>query len=191
MLIHIMRFRREGARRFLRYTEERFPGSMMLGDCGAFTYRALAEPPYRAEDTVDFYADGGFSHGCSPDHLIFDFNDEDSERVRADVSDDIKQRFDITLQNGAEFYSAAKRLGSKFTPLGVVQGWSATSMAEAAASLVRMGYDYLAIGGTVPLKIEQLERALVSIRGLSRAPFGYTFLALEKLNHLRSLNAVE
>lgn len=183
----LMRFRREGARRFLRYTEERFPGSMMLGDCGAFTYRALAEPPYRAEDTVDFYADGGFSHGCSPDHLIFDFNDEDSERVRADVSDDIKQRFDITLQNGAEFYSAAKRLGSKFTPLGVVQGWSATSMAEAAASLVRMGYDYLAIGGTVPLKIEQLERALVSIRGAIPSAVRLHVLGFGKIESLAVL----
>src|SRR4051812_28941777 len=35
----LMRFRREGARCFLRYPEERFPGSLMIGDCGAFTYR--------------------------------------------------------------------------------------------------------------------------------------------------------
>ncbi len=160
----LMRFRREGARRFLRYTEDRFPGSMMLGDCGAFTYRSLAEPPYKSEDTVEFYADGGFSHGCSPDHLIFDFNDENAERTRGDVSEDVRRRYDITLQNGAEFISCARRLGHKFTPLGVVQGWSATSMGEAAASLVKMGYDYLAIGGTVPLKVEQLQRALASIR---------------------------
>jgi hypothetical protein len=159
-----MRFRREGARRFLRYTEDRFPGSMMFGDCGAFTYRALAEPPYRAEDTVEFYADGGFSHGCSPDHLIFDFTDDQSPRASAAVSDEIKRRFDITLQNGAEFLPASKRLGARFTPLGVVQGWSAASMAEAAASLVKMGYDYLAIGGTVPLKVDQLDRALAAIR---------------------------
>ena len=42
----LMRFRREGARRFLRYSLERFPGSMLMGDCGAFTYRNLPEPPY-------------------------------------------------------------------------------------------------------------------------------------------------
>ena len=71
----LMRFRREGARRFLRYPLERFPGSMLMGDCGAFTYRNLPEPPYSAEDTAEFYADGGFTHGCSPDHLIFDFDE--------------------------------------------------------------------------------------------------------------------
>ncbi|QYU67178.1 hypothetical protein J4558_19820 [Leptolyngbya sp. 15MV] len=160
----LMRFRREGARRFLRYPEERFPGSIMMGDCGAFTYRSMPEPPYRPEDTVEFYADGGFTHGCSPDHLIFDFDSEAAERSPSEVSEEIRGRFDITQQNAAEFFAAAKRLGNRFTPMGVVQGWSASSMADAAAALTRMGYDYLALGGTVPLKIEQLVRAVAAVR---------------------------
>ncbi|MGC8732697.1 MAG: hypothetical protein ACP5RC_10620, partial [Halothiobacillaceae bacterium] len=76
-----MRFRREGARRFLRYPLDRFPASILMGDCGAFTYRNLPEPPYSAADTAEFYADGGFTHGCSPDHLIFDFDDADVIRT--------------------------------------------------------------------------------------------------------------
>ena len=40
-----MRFRREGARKFLRYPLERFPGSMMMGDCGAFTYETFLNHP--------------------------------------------------------------------------------------------------------------------------------------------------
>lgn len=159
----LMRFRREGARRFLRYQEEQFPGSLMFGDCGAFTYRAMPVPPYQAEDTVDFYGDGGFTHGCSPDHLIFDFDAAGAERDLADVPDDVRTRFEITLDNAAEYIRLSRRLGPVFTPLGVIQGWSASSMADAAASLVRMGYDYLAVGGTVPLKIDQLCRALASI----------------------------
>lgn len=160
----LMRFRREGARRFLRYQEDRFPGSLMFGDCGAFTYRNMPEPPYRAEDTVEFYGDGGFSHGCSPDHLIFDFDPVGEERGREMVEEATRARFDITLQYAAEFKESARRLGRDFTPMGVIQGWSAPSMAAAAASLVRMGYDYLAVGGTVPLKIDQLCRALRAIR---------------------------
>ena len=160
----LMRFRREGARRFLRYPESDFPGSMMLGDCGAFTYRNMPEPPYRAADTVEFYADGGFTHGCSPDHLIFDFDPAEAERPRHEVPADTLARFDITLENAAEFRREAARLGSGFTPMGVIQGWSAASMADSAAALVRMGYDYLAVGGTVPLKIDQLCRALAAIR---------------------------
>ncbi len=160
----LMRFRREGARRFLRYPKERFPGSMMLGDCGAFTYRNMQEPPYRAGDTAEFYADGGFDHGCSPDHLIFDFDEEETDRSVTDVPEDVRRRYEITLQNAAEFKDEARRLGSGFTPMGVVQGWSAKSMAQAAADLAAMGYDYLALGGTVPLRIGQLTRALAEIR---------------------------
>lgn len=159
----MMRFRREGARRFLRYSEEQFPGSMLMGDCGAFTYRNLAEPPYRAADTAAFYADGGFTHGCSPDHLIFDF-DEGDGRTAKEVPEDTLARFQITLQYAAEFLPEGRRVGRHFTPMGVIQGWSAASMAEAARQLAGMGYDYLAIGGTVPLKVDQLRRALAAIR---------------------------
>jgi len=160
----LMRFRREGARRFLRYPKDRFPGSMMMGDCGAFTYRNMNEPPFRAEDTVEFYSDGEFDHGCSPDHMIFDFDDEDLHRAIGDVPEDTRRRFEITLQNADEYKEAARRLGPRFTPMGVIQGWSAASMADAAADLVAMGYDYLALGGTVPLRIGQLTRALAAIR---------------------------
>ena len=159
-----MRFRREGARKFLRYSDDHYPDSMMVGDCGAFTYRNMPEPPFHADDTAEFYADGGFSHGCAPDHLIFDFDDAGAERSSSEVPRDIKARFEVTLQNAAEFKVAAKRVGPSFTPLGVIQGWSATSMAASAAALARMGYDYLAVGGTVPLRISQICRALSAIR---------------------------
>ncbi|AZO75991.1 tRNA-guanine transglycosylase DpdA [Mesorhizobium sp. M1D.F.Ca.ET.043.01.1.1] len=160
----LMRFRREGARRFLRYPKERFPDSMMMGDCGAFTYRNLPEPPYRAADTVEFYGDGGFTHGCSPDHLIFDFDDQGAERLPSEVPEDTRRRFEITQQNAAEFIHAAKSLGPRFVPMGVIQGWSAPSMADAAVGLAKMGYNYLAVGGTVPLRIEQIRRALAAVR---------------------------
>lgn len=160
----LMRFRREGARRFLRYPLERFPGSILLGDCGAFSYRNLPEPPYHADDTAEFYADGGFTHGCSPDHLIFDFDDVGVTRTLSDVPEDVRGRYEITLQNASEFHRAAKTLGPAFTPMGVIQGWSAESMAQAACNLADMGYDYLAIGGTVPLKIEQISRVLGALR---------------------------
>jgi len=160
----LMRFRREGARRFLRYSLERFPGSMLMGDCGAFTYRNLPEPPYKADDTAEFYADGGFTHGCSPDHLIFDFDSVGMARTLSDVPEDVRRRYEITLQNAAEFFKVGASIGGGFTPMGVIQGWSADSMAQAACKLASMGYDYLAIGGTVPLKIDQLRRVLQSIR---------------------------
>jgi hypothetical protein len=183
----LMRFRREGARRFLRYPESRFPDSMMMGDCGAFTYRNLPEPPYSADDTAEFYADGGFTHGCSPDHLIFDFDEPGVDRSLADVPDDVRKRYEITLQNAAEFYHAGGRLGGGFTPMGVIQGWSGASMAQAAQSLADMGYDYLAIGGTVPLKIDQIRRVLAALRDALPSRVRLHLLGFGKIEELASL----
>jgi hypothetical protein len=183
----LMRFRREGARKFLRYSEDRFPGSLLFGDCGAFTYRNRPTPPYGAEDTVDFYGDGGFTHGCSPDHLIFDFDPADTERDRSSVSADVRARFDVTLAYAAEFKNHAARLGPTFTPLGVIQGWSAPSMADAAANLSRMGYDYLALGGTAMLKIEQLERALAAVRDAIPSHVRLHVLGFGKIEQLQTL----
>jgi hypothetical protein len=182
-----MRFRREGARRFLRYDEKRFPHSMMMGDCGAFTYRNLPRPPFGADDTVAFYADGGFTHGCSPDHLIFDFDDDGSNRSVADAPQAVLDRYEITLQNASEFKAAACRIGRHFTPMGVVQGWSAPSMADAAASLVRMGYDYLAIGGMVPLKIDQICRALAAVRNVIPPNVKLHVLGFGKIENLADI----
>jgi hypothetical protein len=158
-----MRFRRDGARAFLRYSEKRFPGSLVFGDCGAFQYREQEVPPYTAADTAEFYADGGFTHGCSVDHVIFDFDDEPARRPR-EVPLPIRQRYQVTLSLAADFLRESKRIGKHFTPLGVVQGWSAQSMAEAAAKLAKMGYAYLAVGGMVPLDEPQIHRALGAIR---------------------------
>ena len=183
----LMRFRREGARRFLRYPLDRFPGSLLMGDCGAFTYRNLPEPPYSAEDTAEFYADGGFTHGCSPDHLIFDFDDAGVTRNLRDVPDDVRRRYEITLQNAAEFFEAAKGIGTGFTPMGVIQGWSAESMAEAARNLASMGYDYLAIGGTVPLKIDQIRRVLHTLRDALPDRIRLHLLGFGKIEELATL----
>lgn len=157
-----MRFRRDGARTFLRLDNERFRDLPIFGDCGAFSYHREETPPYTPQDTVEFYADAGFTHGCSTDHIIFEF--DESALGMTGGSDDAKRRFDITLENAAAFRQETLAVGAGFTPLGVIQGWSPASMAEAARRLVAMGYDYLAVGGTVPLKSAQIRAALTAIR---------------------------
>ncbi len=156
-----MRFRRVGAREFLRLNKPEFAGLSLFGDCGAFTYVAEEKPPYTPGDTMEFYHDCGFSHGCSVDHIIFDFDDTVTGMTGAGV--EAQRRYDITLENADAFLTEA-RWDKAFTPLGVVQGWSPDSMAEAARRLVAMGYDYLAIGGMVPLKADQIKRCLSAIR---------------------------
>lgn len=156
-----MRFRRVGAREFLRLTKPAFADLALFGDCGAFTYVAETVPPYTPADTMEFYADCGFTHGCSVDHIIFDF--DETVVGMAGGSDEAHRRFEITLENASAFIGEARHAPG-LTPLGVIQGWSPDSMAEAARRLVAMGYDYLAIGGMVPLKADQIKRCLMAIR---------------------------
>lgn len=160
-----MRFRREGARAFLRYPEDKFPGSMLMGDCGAFTYRDAEAPIYSVDDTLGFYADGGFTHGCSVDHLIFDFFDDDRE-----PTSEARRRQALTLDLADDFLQTAAALGPGFTPVGVIQGWSPTSMAAAAARLVAMGYRSLALGGMARASTAEIEKALSAINAEIAAP---------------------
>lgn len=157
-----MRFRRVGARAFLRLDGPAFARLPIFGDCGAFTYHKEDVPPYTPEDTAEFYDDGGFTHGCSVDHVIFGF-DETLAGTEGGTSEE-RRRFQITLENADAFFRACHHLSNRFTPLGVIQGWSPGSMAEAARRLWAMGYTYLAVGGTVPLKSPQIKACLQAIR---------------------------
>jgi hypothetical protein len=164
-----MRFRRDGARAFLRLDTPELEDQLIYGDCGAFSYSDYDKPPYTPTEILEFYEDGGFSHGCSVDHIIFEFErDMKGMECFADreKASRVKERFDITLENAEAFYKECSNLSYPFTPLGVVQGWSPGSMAEAARRLVAMGYDYLAIGGMVPLNGLSVHMALKAIREL-------------------------
>lgn len=156
------RMLRDGVRRFLRYGGPRFKDAMVMGDCGAFAYVDHPVPAYTPEEVVQFYTEAGFTHGVSPDHIIFDC-DLSNPPERA-VDPDTRQRFAITLANAEVFLGLVRREGMPFEPVGPVQGWSPKSMAEAAYRLERMGYGYLAIGGLVPLKVDAIKAVLIAIR---------------------------
>lgn len=158
---HAMRFRRVGARAFLRMDTPALKSMPIYGDCGAFTYVQEKVPPYSAEEMAAFYADGGFTHGCSVDHIIFAFRPQATGLTGAEG--DERERFDITLANAEAFLKATRSIAG-FTPMGAVQGWSPESMAGAAHSLEKMGYRYLAIGGMVPLASPDIHLALKAIR---------------------------
>jgi hypothetical protein len=157
-----MRFRRVGAREFLRLDKPQFEHLPIFGDCGAFTYHKEDKPPYTPEDTAEFYDDARFTHGCSVDHIIFDF--DEGLKGMDGGTEEARRRFEITLENASAFRTATAHMSARFTPMGVIQGWSPGSMAEGARRLVAMGYDYLALGGTVPLKASQIKSCLAAIR---------------------------
>jgi hypothetical protein len=157
-----MRFYRVGAREFLRLNDPKYDNMPIFGDCGAFSYAQADTPPYSPEEIVEFYNSCGFTHGCSVDHIIFDFSENCKDLEGG--SEDAKRRFDITLENADIFLKAHQAQNSTFVPLGAVQGWSPDSMAEASRRLCAMGYNYLAVGGLVPLKTPQIHKIIQAIR---------------------------
>jgi len=156
------RMLRDGARKFLRFGGPQFQDLPLMGDCGAFAYVEHEKPAYSPQEVVDFYIDAGFTHGVSPDHIIFSCDTTNPGRDAVDPA--VANRYEITYENAKEFFCIVKRANFPFVPMGAVQGWSPLSMAASASRLEKLGYRYLAIGGLVPLKVEVIHQVLKAIR---------------------------
>lgn len=156
------RMLRDGVRPFLRFDGPQYQDAMVMGDCGAFAYVQQEKPAYSPKQVFEFYAAARFTHGVSPDHIIFACEIDNPPREA--VEEDIRFRFDLTLENAREFMRICKDNGMPFEPMGAVQGWSPQSIAQAAKQLEDMGYRYLAIGGLVPLKVDVIHKVLRALR---------------------------
>jgi len=176
------RMLRDGIRKFLRFGGPKFKSSMVMGDCGAFAYADSPKPAYSPEEVLEFYADAGFTHGVSPDHIIFDC--DTSNPPKTAVADAVLERYDITLTNAKQFIGLCKAEGLPFEPIGAVQGWSPSSLATAAVLLEKMGYRYLAIGGLVPLKVEVIHQVLSTIRGAIKPETKIHLLGFAKADNI-------
>ena len=176
------RLLRDGARQFLRFSGPAHKDAMLMGDCGAFAYVNHPVPAYTPQDVVEFYTEAGFTHGISPDHIIFDCDPLNPPATAVD--DAIRQRYEITLSNAEAFLGLTQRDKAPFQPLGAVQGWSPQSMAEAAKRLERMGYRYLAIGGLVPLRVDAIKNVLRTIRAVISPRTNIHLLGFAKADHI-------
>ncbi len=159
-IMQSQRFKREGASKFLRYTD-----GPIFGDSGAFSYVNLEKPPYDNSEMVDYYMQCGFTHAVAVDHIIFEYDKRfDGNDPDFEVNDEMQNRYNITQENAKEFIQIAKEKNASFEPIGVAQAWSPKSMQEASKSLVDMGYTYIALGGLVPLDVDQCEEIIAAVR---------------------------
>jgi hypothetical protein len=163
---HRQRFYREGVRNFFRLDQVRGPRIETLGDCGAFTYIGDEVPPYSTDEVISFYDENEFDAGVSVDHVITAFEGGAQTQL---IDSPHKPRYDLTLRLAEEFLGRHRERGCSFTPVGVVQGWSAQTYAAAVSSLQEMGYERIAIGGLVPLKTYEILSVLDAIEAV-RAP---------------------
>ncbi|MGW4126969.1 tRNA-guanine transglycosylase DpdA [Amycolatopsis japonica] len=155
------RLYRQGARKFFRLDHAGRTLEIM-GDCGAFNYIREDVPPYSPDDVIDFYEGCGFDLGVSVDHVIFGYDPATDNGADADGLQDWRRRQEITLELATEFLVKVRKEAS-FEPLGVAQGWSPGSYAHSVASLQKMGYSRIALGGMVPLKTQDIMTCLAAI----------------------------
>jgi hypothetical protein len=183
------RLLRVGVREFFRLDER--PGSRALvtmGDCGAFSYVREKEPPYSVDEVLDFYAECGFDYGISVDHVIlaYDSGLDDTFPGLTVVSAEIRRRQEITLQLAAEFLRRHRARRLAFRPMGVAQGWSPRSYAEAVKALQKMGYRKIAVGGMVPLKTQEILQVLEAIDTVRRADTALHLLGVTRTDHVEA-----
>ena len=158
-----------GVHRFLRVPRE-FP---IMGDCGAFDYIMADVPPYTTDDVIDYYTRLGFDYGVSVDHLI----------VTA-TEDQKNFRYELTINNAEEFIKAHHKAGLMWEPIGAVQGWDPESYAKAAEQYVKMGYQYIGLGGLVRSSTPDILLVLSKVKQVVPSRVGIHLFGLARLKAL-------
>ncbi|MCY1073968.1 tRNA-guanine transglycosylase DpdA [Archangium lansingense] len=178
------RLLRRGAPEFFRL--ERAPHPLkIMGDCGAFTYVAEEVPPYSVDEVLEFYGNCRFDMGVSLDHVILEFKPAaDTPGSGVEIAEPVRDRQKLTLELAQEFLHKHKVGRYSFEPLGVAQGWSPKSYAAAVKALQKMGYDYIALGGMVPLKTPELHMCLEEIQTVRKPGTRLHLLGVTRTEHL-------
>lgn len=167
------RINRFGVHRFLRVPRE-FP---IMGDCGAFGYINEKVPPYATDEILEYYSRLDFDFGVSIDHLI----------VTATESEK-KERYELTVENAAEFLKKHRKAKLPWTPIGAVQGWDAKSYAAAAKKCVAMGYDYIGLGGLVRTSTPEILEVLEKVHEVVPSSVKVHLFGLARIASMRAFS---
>jgi hypothetical protein len=125
-----------------------------FGDCGAFNYINLDEPPekFTPENIAFLYNKLGFDYGVSVDHLVVETiveKDGKEKKRRILIKKEKQARIKLSLDNAEKFLHTCKNNNYTFMPIGSAQGDSPKSYKKSVEALVEMGYEYIALGGLV------------------------------------------
>lgn len=124
------------------------PQHILMGDCGAFSYRRLTAPPFTTDKVIQLYNDLQVDIGASIDHIPFGEVERDGKLSPLSAAE-AQSRVELTAKLAGEFIHSARDT-SRFVPMGVIQARTPDEYASMAQGYVRMGYDYIALGGLVP-----------------------------------------
>ncbi|MEZ4314238.1 MAG: hypothetical protein R3F14_39970 [Polyangiaceae bacterium] len=90
----------------------------------------------------------------------------------------------MTLELARDFLDRCRKSKLPFEPLGVAQGWSPRSYAHATVELQKMGYQYIAVGGMVPLKTPEILASLAAMNEVRRGETRLHLLGVTRTEHL-------
>ncbi|MFM2219859.1 MAG: hypothetical protein RL240_4177 [Planctomycetota bacterium] len=166
-----------GIHKFLRLeaTSQR-PKLEAMGDCGSFSFANEDEPPFTVDEVIDFYGQCHFDLGISLDHVILGYQTDLSK----EIPDDWRRRHQMTIELANEFKIKSKQL-ENFTAMGAAQGWDPLSYRESVEALQKMGYDYIAVGGLVPLKTREILDVLAEISTVRKSKTRIHLLGISRL----------
>jgi hypothetical protein len=182
------RFLRVGVREYFRLADRQLT---TMGDCGAFTYVKEDRPPYSPPQVADFYEDCGFDYGLSVDHVILSYRADLDNQLNGfeQVPPDWRSRQNLTLELAEQFLEYHRRKQYKFTPIGVAQGWSPASYAHAVVELQRIGYKYIAFGGFVPLKTNDILACLKAASAVRNQATEFHLLGITRCENVAAFSA--
>lgn len=170
------RLLREGARDFFRLPDD----MMSMGDCGSFSWASKPAPRVSVEDVVDFYERSQVDAGLALDHIIFDYQPHRSPH------DEWVRRWRLTLELALEFKLESDRRRSSYEPVGVAQGWSPKSYADAVWWLQRFGYRRIAIGGMATSKSTAILDVLHAIAEVRKPKTELHLLGAGRVDHMEA-----
>src|SRR5439155_15337158 len=114
------------------------------------------------------------------------FQPELDERIPAldVVPEEWRERQKITLELAEEFMKCSASQRCRFAPVGVAQGWSPASYANAVKELQKLGYRYIALGGMVPLKTNEILSCLRRVKKVIRRGTRLHLLGVTRLDRI-------
>jgi hypothetical protein len=184
----VQRLKRLGVREFLRLDQTHFAKRIeTMGDCGSFTYVNESEPPFTVSDVIEFYLDCKFDLGLSLDHVVLGYSNDDAKVAPHELTE-WKRRFDLTTQLADDFLRLHERSRLPFEPIGIAQGWSPPSYRQAVFTLQKIGYKYVALGGMVPLKTDEILACLEAVREVRRPETKLHLLGIGRFDRLGDLD---
>lgn len=174
-----------GVRRFFRL-DEVITGKRIetMGDTGAYSYAHEENPPITVAEALDFYDLVGFDYALSPDHIIPGFHH------KGEIPQEWTRRRDISLCFAQDFLIEHAARGSRSVPIGVAQGWSPSSYANAVSALEKMGYHYVALGGLAPLRTRDILPCVEAVASAKASGTRLHLLGLARPAHLAHFSAL-